>query len=69
MSNARDNRIFYKTETFHNRSVFKNRRTLRNLSMKSFNEGMLSITRVSDGEVVYAGTYTKLKELYPQLEV
>jgi hypothetical protein len=67
MGNA--DREYYLTNTYHDKTVLGNRKTLRNLTMKHFDEGVMSIKRVKDNEVVYAGTYTKLKELYPQLEV
>lgn len=64
-----EDREYFKHSPYFDDSVFKNRKTLRNLTMKHFDNGVMSIKRTSDNEIVYAGTYARLRKRYPLLKV
>lgn len=60
---------YFTKETYHNAEILRNRKTMRNLSMRHYDNGFLAIRKVKDNEIVFAGKYSKLRELYPQLAV
>jgi hypothetical protein len=56
------------TDPYDN-GFLEGRKTLKNLSVSQRDEGFLIIEKDKDQEMVFVGTYAKLKEHYPQLEV
>lgn len=58
----------FANETYDDGSLM-NRTTLRNMSLRSNKDGFCYVRRNRDKKIVFAGKYSDLREIHPQLKV